>query len=123
MVEEIAQLVATKTGATHADSRKHEVASADTTSPPADPGSDVTEVHHHKASADGTADSEPAPTPKARRGYYHVVESGETLTMICAAYRADGIKVSLSEVRKANGLSSKSSLKVGQKIFIPKPGT
>ncbi len=122
LVDEIAQLVATKTGAMHADSRRREVASDDTSSAP-DPGSDGTEIHHHKASPGRTAESEPAPAPKVRKGYYHVVESGETLTMICAAYRADGIKVTLAEVRKANGLSSKASLKVGQKIFIPQPGT
>jgi LysM repeat protein len=63
------------------------------------------------------------PPPQPRKGYYHVVESGETLSMICAAYRDEGVPVTVAQVKKANGLTSKSVLKVGQKLFIPKPGT
>ena len=43
--------------------------------------------------------------------------------MICTAYRENGVNVTVSEIRKANGLTEKSVLKVGQKLFIPKPGT
>ena len=60
---------------------------------------------------------------KPRKGYYHVVASGETLTMICEAYRENGVNVTVSQVRKANGLTEDSTLKAGQKLFIPKPGT
>jgi regulator of replication initiation timing len=69
-----------------------------------------------------TADSTPAPA-KPRKGYYHVVAFGETLTLICAAYRENGVNVTVAEIRKANGLTEKSVLKAGQKLFIPKPGT
>lgn len=69
------------------------------------------------------ASQPPPPPPKPQKGYYHVVEAGETLTMICSAYRDQGVKVSVSQVRKANGLTEKSVLKVGQKLFIPKSGT
>jgi LysM domain len=72
--------------------------------------------------AAATADNTPAPV-KPQKGYYHVVAFGETLTMICAAYRENGVNVTVSEVRKANGLTEKSVLKAGQKLFIPKPGT
>jgi LysM repeat protein len=65
----------------------------------------------------------PPPPPRPQKGYYHVVASGETLTMICAAYRDNGVKVTASQIRKANGLTEDSELKVGQKLFIPKPGT
>jgi LysM repeat protein len=68
-------------------------------------------------------DPAPAPAPKPQKGYYHVVEAGETLTMICGAYRDKGVKVTVSQIRKANGLTEKSVLKVGEKLFIPKPGT
>jgi regulator of replication initiation timing len=68
------------------------------------------------------ADNAPAPV-KPKKGYYHIVASGETLTLICAAYRDNGVKVTVSEIRKANGLTEKSVLKAGQKLFIPKPGT
>jgi LysM repeat protein len=64
-----------------------------------------------------------APPSKPEKGYYHVVADGETLTMICAAYRDHGVKVTVSEIRKANGLTEKSVLKTGRKLFIPKPGT
>jgi len=64
----------------------------------------------------------PDPTPaKPQKGYYHVVASGETLRMICTAYRQDGVNVTVSEIEKANGLTDKSVLKAGQKLFIPKP--
>ena len=70
-----------------------------------------------------TATTDATPPPVKRKGYYHVVVSGETLTMICEAYRENGVNVTASEVRKANGLTADSTLKAGQKLFIPKPGT
>jgi regulator of replication initiation timing len=73
------------------------------------------------ASADATVPAPPPPKPQ--KGYYHVVASGETLTMICAAYRDNGVHVTVAQIRKANGLTEDSELKAGQKIFIPKPGT
>jgi TolA-binding protein len=71
----------------------------------------------------GPADDTPPAPPKPQKGYYHVVASGETLTMICTAYRENGVHVTVSEIRKANGLTEDSVLKTGQKLFIPKPGT
>jgi LysM repeat protein len=81
-------------------------------------------VHHASTDSDSASSdtpSAPAPKPKPQKGYYHVVESGETLAIICQAYRDDGVKVTNAQVRKANGLTSKSVLKAGQKLFIPKP--
>jgi len=69
------------------------------------------------------ADTDGGAPIKPQKGYYHVVASGETLTMICEAYRDSGVKVTVSEIRKANGLTETSELKTGQKLFIPKPGT
>ena len=42
--------------------------------------------------------------------------------MIRDAYRENGVNVTVSEIRKANGLTQTSVLKTGQKLFIPKPG-
>ena len=68
--------------------------------------------------------STPDATPvKTQKGYYHIVASGETLTLICNAYRQEGVNVSVSEIQNANGLTDKSVLRVGQKLFIPQPGT
>ncbi len=72
--------------------------------------------------AAATGDAPPAPV-KPPKGYYHVVADGETLTLICAAYRENGVNVTVSEIRRANGLTATSVLKTGQKLFIPKPGT
>ncbi len=71
--------------------------------------------------ASTTATPPPSPS-RPRKGYYHVVAPHETLSLICEAYRDHGVDVTVAEIRHANGLSSKSSLKVGQKLFIPKPG-
>jgi LysM domain len=50
----------------------------------------------------------------AQTGYEHVVESGQTLSAIAAAY-----KVSAASIKKANNLKS-TTLRTGQKLFIPK---
>lgn len=48
-------------------------------------------------------------------GVEHIVNEGETLTAIAAAY-----KVKTADILKANNLKSGKSIKVGQKLFIPK---
>ena len=63
----------------------------------------------------------PAATVHPRKGYYHVVAPHETLSLICGAFRDRGVQVTVAQIRHANGLTSKSELKVGQKLFIPKP--
>jgi hypothetical protein len=50
----------------------------------------------------------------SQTGYEHVVEPGQSLSAIAAAY-----KVSMTSIKKANNLKS-STLRVGQKLFIPK---
>jgi LysM repeat protein len=72
------------------------------------------------SSADTTPAPPPAPKPK---GYHYTVTGGETVAMIAEAYRDKGVKVTASQIRKANGLTPDSVLKPGQKLFIPKPGT
>ena len=134
LVDEVASLVASRSGDdTPKPSKKHHTddSASDTSTssevhskPVADDGG--TTASSHAGAPDDTSltpPPDPAPPPKPQKGYYHTVESGETLTMICEAYREQGVKVSLSAVRKANGLSSSSVLKVGQRLFIPQPGT
>ncbi len=50
----------------------------------------------------------------SQTGYEHVVESGQSLSAIAAAY-----KVSMTSIKQANNLKS-STIRVGQKLFIPK---
>lgn len=47
-------------------------------------------------------------------GYEHVVQPGESLSKIAAAY---GVK--MSAIVEANGLESPDNIRVGQKLFIP----
>jgi len=70
----------------------------------------------------GTADT-PPPAPRKQHGFYYTVVKGDTVSNIAAAYRDAGVKVTSAEIRKANGLTTESTLTPGQKIFIPKPGT
>jgi LysM repeat protein len=72
--------------------------------------------------ADVAASDPPALEPRKEKGYYHVVASGETVSMIAAAFRDQGVKVTAAQIRKANGLTPDSVLKPGEKLFIPKPG-
>lgn len=62
----------------------------------------------------------PAPVqrtkPLSDEGYEHVVQSGETLSAIAKAYG-----VSSADIIEANGLQSADMLRVGQKLFVPKP--
>jgi chromosome segregation ATPase len=54
--------------------------------------------------------------PVKNEGYEHVVQPGETLSAIAAAY-----KVKAADIIEANGLKSADQLRAGQKLFIPAP--
>jgi regulator of replication initiation timing len=106
-----------------ADTEKKPAAAAHETTAAADPasGASATPSTASTPAATGAA-TDDTPPPKPQKGYYHIVATGETLTLICTAYREQGIKVTVGAIQKANGLTDKSVLKVGQKLFIPKPG-
>ena len=55
------------------------------------------------------------------KGYEYVVKSGDTLSAIVQAYREKNIKVTVSQIQKANPGLKPESLRAGQKIFIPAP--
>ena len=54
------------------------------------------------------------PRSSSQSGIEHVVQPGESLSKIAAAY-----KVSMSVIVEENGLKSADSIFVGQKLFIP----
>jgi hypothetical protein len=145
LLDEVAKMVATGKGSSVAKSstKKKDPSTASTTSsqvktPATDanavnvtpaansdvpPGTDPTSaVGGTTGDNPGAAGDANAGGAQPEKGYYHVVESGETLTLICSAYRQQGVHVTVAQVLKANGLTDKSILKVGQKLFIPKPG-
>jgi len=59
--------------------------------------------------------------PTEMKGYEYVVQPGDTLSAIIAAYRQNNIKVTVEQVLKANPGLDPNKLRVGQKIFIPAP--
>lgn len=69
---------------------------------------------------------EPKPAAGAtagEKGYEYVIQSGDTLSGIVAACREKGIKVTVEQILKANPGLKERSLRPGQKIFIPAPGS
>jgi nucleoid-associated protein YgaU len=54
------------------------------------------------------------------KGVWHIVEKGQTLWLIAQAYQAEGFSVNVADLRKANNLGAGDTLRVGQKLFIPK---
>jgi regulator of replication initiation timing len=110
----------------------HHDAPASLAPPADDKPSGPVKMPHDASADDGTsastaasldaASATPPATPHPRKGYYHVVAPHETLSLICEAYRDHGVKVTVAQIRHANGLTAHSELKVGQKLFIPKPG-
>ncbi len=77
-----------------------------------------------KATADSSTPERAAatgePHTKIVTGYYYKVQAGDTLSAIAEAYRQSGVSVTAEQIRAANGLSRKESLRPGRKLFIPK---
>lgn len=134
LLDEVAKMVASGKESTKPSKKKDATATitpptkAPETEPPAASSAPATnnEVPPATDPASPTAaagdDTTGASPVRTQKGYYHVVASGETISLICTAYRQQGINVTIAEIEKANGLTDKSLLKVGQKLFIPKPG-
>jgi len=133
LIDNVAGMIASgkESGATKTSKKKKDASASETTtetSSPAKPPEAQTPATSLAPPPDSaspsTSATETSPSPvKPPKGYYHIVASGETLTMICTAYKENGVNVTVSAIRKANGLTEKSVLKTGQKLFIPKPGT
>lgn len=67
-------------------------------------------------------EAEPAPiSGGAQKGYEYEVKSGDTISTIVAAYQANGVKVTVPQVIKANPGVNPNKMRKGQKIFIPDP--
>jgi LysM repeat protein len=56
-----------------------------------------------------------------QKGYYYVVKDGDYLSTIAKAYRDQGVKVTTSQILKANPGLDANKLYTGKKIFIPDP--
>jgi len=76
------------------------------------------EPHQHKASV-ASSESDPTAPPVPTTGYYYVVKSGDSIASIARKYRAQHVKITTSQIIRANPGLSASTLFIGKKIFIP----
>jgi len=83
-------------------------------------GSISTTSHKPPSIADTTTNSTASATGP-QKGYDYTIQSGDTLSAIAKAYRAQGIKVTSDQILAANPGLNPKNLIVGKKIFIPQP--
>jgi LysM repeat protein len=77
---------------------------------------------HHATSTTKSPDSPNTDaTSTPQNGYYYEIKQGDTLGLIVKAYRDQGVKVTKTQVLKANPGLDPNKLYVGKKIFIPDP--
>jgi LysM repeat protein len=68
----------------------------------------------------GPGDSAPtANNANPQNGYDYTIAPGNTLAAIVKAYRAQGVKVTVDQILKANPGLNPNKMIVGKKIFIP----
>ncbi len=84
------------------------------------------ELKNFSVAAARASSSKPNPavidtTPIPDKGFEYIIQSGDTLSVIAAAYKEKNIKVSVAQILKANPGLDEKKLRVGQKIFIPAP--
>lgn len=64
--------------------------------------------------------SESTSPEKPESGFYYTVQKGDTLSAIADAYKANGVNITIQDIRDANKLTKKDVIRTGQKLFIPK---
>ncbi len=84
-----------------------------------------------KVSAAPPVKTKPAPKTPApdetiapatpQKGYEYTVKAGDTVGSIAKAYRDQGVKVTTTQILKANPGLDATKLYVGKKVFIPDP--
>jgi nucleoid-associated protein YgaU len=73
------------------------------------------------AVAPTTAPDETAAPATPQKGYEYTVKAGDTIGLIAKAYRDQGVKVTSTQILKANPGLDANKLYVGKKVFIPDP--
>jgi LysM repeat protein len=63
----------------------------------------------------------PDKTEKSEKVAEYTIKSGDNLSLICQAYKEQGIKITPEQIVKANPGLNPKGLKINQKIFIPLP--
>jgi LysM repeat protein len=78
--------------------------------------------HKSKPTVDTTATGDDATGPAvSQKAYPYTIEAGDTISAIAKAFRDKGVKVSVSQILRANPKLDPAKLYVGEKIFIPDP--
>lgn len=76
----------------------------------------------NSSSGNGTNGGRSGPSGKTtEEGFEYVIASGDRLDLIVKAYHTQNIMVSKKQIMDANPNVKWERLKIGQKIFIPKP--
>lgn len=65
----------------------------------------------------------PDKTTTPDKGFEHVIQPGDTLSVIVQGCREKNIKVTIDQILKANPGLKPDKLRPGQKIFIPAPAS
>jgi LysM repeat protein len=87
-------------------------------------GGTVSPPSHKPSPTVSTTTSTGGPTASAsgpQKGYDYTIAAGDTISAIAKAYRAQGVKITSSQILAANPGLNPNSLIVGKKIFIPQP--
>jgi LysM repeat protein len=79
----------------------------------------------HRKSHDAPPTDNPVPdkTATSDKGFEHVIQPGDTLSVIVQGCRDKNIKVTIDQILKANPGLKPEKLHPGQKIFIPAPAS
>lgn len=80
-----------------------------------------THVHKSAVAPKETPDETTPDTAEPQKGHEYKVQPGDNLSAIIKAFREKGVKVTLSQVLKANPGLSANTVYVGKTIFIPDP--
>jgi cell division septum initiation protein DivIVA len=86
-----------------------------------DKSMDVSPPGHKTAPGVSTPSTGSTTSSGPQKGYDYAIQDKDTLSAIAKAYRAQGIKVTTSQILAANPGLNPNSLVVGKKIFIPAP--
>jgi TolA-binding protein len=84
-------------------------------------GAPTTHIHSTPNTTPATSGGDAATPSTPQKGYYYVVKDGDYLSTIAKAYRDQGVKVTTSQILKANPGLDANKLYTGKKIFIPDP--
>ena len=75
----------------------------------------------HRSTATVSTNDPTATATGPQKGYDYTIAANDTVSGIAKAYRAQGVKVTSTQILAANPGLNPNSLIVGKKIFIPDP--